>query len=136
MDSIQDSWVIDATLLHVWSVGGSGQGDFNYVLKSIEQDGSNWKVRLKAYDQSNIGILTNCTIYLYDGSNSTQIIILNGAYDQQTGPWYDLFALDTHYLWMHAEKSAGGTSYVYAYLEILIPSTTTYAQYVLTFKIT
>jgi hypothetical protein len=113
-----------------------GQGDFNHVLKFVEKENSTWKVRLAAYDQSNIARLNNLTIYIYDGSNSTQIVILNGAYNQQTGPWYDLAALDTEYIWMHVETSSAGTSYVYVYLEILVPNITTYARYIITFKIT
>ncbi len=109
--------------------------DFNHVLKFVEKDGSNWKVRLKAYDQSNIGRLDNCTIYIYDGSNSTQIIILSGAYNQQTGPWYDLNASDTEYIWMHAETSSAGTSRIYTYLEIQVPNKTVYARYIITFEI-
>jgi hypothetical protein len=116
--------------------GGLGQSDFKYVLKFVEKDNSNWKVRLKAYDDSNRDRLGNCSIYIYDGSNSTQIVILNGLYDQQTGPWYDLNATDTEYIWMHVETLSGGTSYVYSYLEILVPDITTYAQYIITFEIT
>ncbi|RLI41321.1 hypothetical protein DRO69_11715 [Candidatus Bathyarchaeota archaeon] len=113
----------------------SGQGDFNYVLKFVEKDNSAWKVRLTAYDQSNIARLDNLTIYIYDGSNSTQITILNGAYNQQTGPWIDLNASDTEYIWMHVETSSAGTSYIYTYLEIRVPNKTVYAQYIITFKI-
>jgi hypothetical protein len=113
-----------------------GQGDFNHVLKMIEKHDSNWKVRLKAYDNSSITRLDNCSIYIYDGSNSTQIVILNGAYQNQTGPWYDLNASDTEYIWMRVETSSPGTSYVYVYLEILVPSKTIYARYIITFKIT
>ena len=80
--------------------------------------------------------MNNCSVYIYDGSNSTQIVILNGTHDQQTVPWYDLAALDTEYIWMHVETSGGGTSYVYAYLEILVPTTTPYARYIITFEIT
>lgn len=133
-DTTQDTWNIDATLLHVWT--GAGSGDFNYVLNMTEKDGSNWKVRLTAYDQSNIARLDNLTIYIYDGSNSTQIVILSGAYNQQTGPWYDLNASDTEYIWMHVETSSAGTSYIYAYLEIRVPNSTVYARYIITFKIT
>jgi len=109
---------------------------YNYLLRMNENHGTNWKVRLRAYDQSNIGRLNNCSIYIYDGSNSTQVAILNGAYTQQTGPWYDLTASDVEYIWMCVEASSAGTSYVYVYLEILVPNTTTYAQYTLTFAIT
>lgn len=132
LDSTQDTWNIDATLLHSWG----WTKDFNNVLKMTEVGGSNWKVRLEAYDQSNIGRLKNSSIYIYNGSNSTQIVIINGAYSQQTGSWYDLTTSDIEYIWMHVETSNTGTSYVYAYLEILIPNTTTYARYVITFKIT
>ncbi len=110
--------------------------DFNYVLNMTEKDSSDWEVRLKAYADSNKDRLENCSIYIYNGSNSTQIIILNGVYDQQTGPWIDLNASDTEYIWIHVETSGVETSRVYAYLEIRVPNTTTYAQYILTFKIT
>jgi len=130
-DTTQDTWNIDATLLHVWSTG-----NFNYVLKMTENHGLNWKVRLRAYAQSNIGRLFNVSIYIYDGINSTQIVIFNGAYSQQTGPWYDLVASDIEYIWMRIEASSAGTSYIYVYLEILVPNKTTYAQYVITFGVT
>ena len=109
---------------------------YNYLLGMTENHGTNWKVRLRAYDQSNVGRLSNCSIYIYDGSNSTQIVILNGVYNQQTGPWYDLSASDIEYIWMHVEASSTGTSYVYVYLEILVPGITTYAQYIVDFAIT
>jgi hypothetical protein len=109
---------------------------YNYVLRMTENHGNNWKVRLRAYDQSNMARLSNCSLYIYDGSNSTQIVILNGAYNQQTGPWYDLSASDIEYIWMHVEASSTGTSYVYVYLEILVPNITTYAQYIVTFVVT
>ena len=117
------------------TVSVEGPGDFNYVLNFTEKDDFNWTVRLSAYDHNNIGRLEDCSIYIYDGSNSTQILILNGEYINQTGPWYDLAASDTQYIWMHVEVSNAGTSYIYAYLEILVPNTTTYAQYIITFEI-
>lgn len=112
------------------------KADFNYVLRITENHGSSWKVRLKAYNQSNLGRLENCSIYIYNSSNSTQIVILNGTYAQQTGAWYDLAASDTEYIWIHIETSDTGTSYVYTYLEVLVPNTATYAQYIVTFVIT
>lgn len=54
-----------------------------------ENNDSNWAVRIDANGQSNIGRLVNCSIYIYDGVNSIQIVILNGGYDQQTGLWYN-----------------------------------------------
>jgi len=117
-------------------VSVESSGDFNYVLNLTEKNNSNWTVRLNAYDNSSITRLDNCAIYIYDGSNSTQIIILNGTYNQTTGPWYNLTASDTEYIWMHVETSGPGTSYVYVYLEIKVPGTTTYARYIITFRIT
>jgi len=133
-DTTQNTWNIDAVLLHV-GPELSGEADFNYVLKLVEVEGSDWKVRLKAYDNSSLSRLDNCSIYIYDGFNSTQIIILNGAYNQQTGPWYDLNASDTEYIWMHVETSSAGTSTVYVYLEIRVPNKTVYARYVILFEI-
>ena len=125
------------TLVHYWDDAGVKLTlDSNYVLKVVNQVADPWEVRLKAYDNSSIARLNNCSIYIYDGSNSTQIVILNGAYDQQTGPWYDLAASDTEYIWIHVETSSAGTSYVYAYLEIRVPTATTYARYIITFRIT
>jgi hypothetical protein len=116
-------------------VSVTGQGDFNHVLKFIEKDNSSWKVRLSAYDQSNITRLKNCSIYIYDGSNSTQIVILNGTYKNQTGPWYDLNASDTEYIWMYIEAPSDETFHIYTYLEIKVPDKTVYARYIITFEI-
>jgi len=110
--------------------------NYNYVLKVVNQGSDAWQVRLTAFSDLNINRLQNLTIYVYDGSNSTQLIVLNGAYNQQTGPWYNLDAYDTEYMWVHVETSNIGTTYIYTYLEVRVPDTTTYAQYVITFKIT
>jgi hypothetical protein len=56
--------------------------NYIYVLKKL---GLIEQVRLSAYDQYK-SRLQNCSIYIYDGSNSTQIVILNEAYANQTGP--------------------------------------------------
>jgi hypothetical protein len=110
--------------------------NYNYVLRISENHGDNWKVRLRAYDQSNMERLSNCSLFIYDGSNSTQIVILNGVYSQQTGSWHDLAASDIGYIWMHAEALSTEISYVNVYLEILVPNTATCAQYIITFVIT
>jgi hypothetical protein len=110
--------------------------NYDCVLGISENHGDDWKVRLRAYNESNMGRLNNCSLFIYDGSNSTQIVILNGAYSQQTGSWYDLAASDIGYIWMHVEATSTEISYIKVYLEILIPNTATYAQYILTFVIT
>jgi len=72
----------------------------------------------------------------FNYGNSNQIIMINGAYTQQTGSWYDLAASGTIYIAMYTKVSSIATSYIYVYLEIQAPSATTYARYIITFKIT
>jgi hypothetical protein len=110
--------------------------NYDYVLKSVNLVTDAWKIRLRAYDQSNIGRLSNCTIYFRNGGGiSRQIYILNGAYSQQFGNWYDLTSLSTIYIAMTVSATSTGTSYVYAYLEILVPATSTYNLFIITFEI-
>ena len=110
--------------------------NYDYVLKIVNQVTDAWKIRLKAYNQSNIGRLSNCTIYFYNGGGvSRQIYILNGAYSQQFGNWYDLTGLSTVYIAMTVSATSTGTSYVYAYLEVLVPDTSTYNLMIITFEV-
>jgi hypothetical protein len=44
---------------------------YDYVLKIVNQVSDAWKIRLKAYSQSNIARLTNCTIYFRSSSDGT-----------------------------------------------------------------
>jgi len=133
-DTAEDSWNIDATLLHVWT----DDATFNYVLRVNNTKTDSWQIRLKKYSDSNINRLQNCTIYFHNSSDGTsrQIYIEDGSYTNQTGPWYDLGDSETIYIAMTVEATSTGTSYVRTYLEILIPDKTTYAQYVLTFEFT
>jgi hypothetical protein len=109
---------------------------YDYVLKVANQVTDVWKIRLRAYDQLNIGRLQNCTIYFRNGGGiSRQIYILNGAYSQQFGNWYDLTGMSTVYIAMTVSATSTGTSYVYAYLEILVPATSTYNLFIITFEI-
>ena len=118
-----------------WGSEESGQ-TFDHVLEVANQVGDAWKIRLRAYDQSNIGRLSNCTIYFYNGGGvSRQIYILNGAYSQQFGNWYDLTGLSTVYIAMTVSATSTGTSYVYAYLEVLVPDTSTYNLMIITFEV-
>jgi hypothetical protein len=133
-DTTQSNWNIEATLLHTWTVQ-----TYNYVLKIVNQVSDAWKIRLKAYSQSNIGRLKNATIYFRNASDGTsgQIYIVNGAYTQQTGPWYDLPSSPAErYMVVALQATNSEVSYVYVYLEIRVPSQTTYVQYVVTFEIT
>lgn len=110
---------------------------YDYVLRVNNTVTDSWEIRLKKYSNSSIGRLQNCTIYFRNSTNdnSTQIIIENGSSNQTEGSWYDLGSLETIYIAMTVEASSAGTSYVYAYLEVLTPATATCIQYVLTFEI-
>ena len=113
--------------------------NYDYVLKVVNNVSDSWKIRLKAYYQTNIRRLNNCTIYFHNASNgfSGQVYIVNGNYTQQTGPWYDLPASPAErYIAVTLQANNSTVSYINVYLEILIPSKTTYAQYVLTFEVT
>jgi hypothetical protein len=117
----------------------SSSSSYNYVLKIVNQVTDTWKIRLKAYSQSNIGRLTNCTIYFRSSTDGTsrQIYIINGAYVNQTGSWYDLPASPAErYIVVALQATNSQVSYVYVYLEILVPNKTTYVQYIITFEIT
>jgi hypothetical protein len=133
-DTAEDSWHIDATLLHVWT----DDATFNYVLRVNNTETDSWQIRLKKYSDSNINRLQDCTIYFHNSSDGTscQIYIEDGSYTNQTGPWYDLGDSETIYIAITVEANNTGTSYVSTYLEILIPETATYLQYKLEFEIT
>ncbi|MDH5782968.1 MAG: hypothetical protein OEZ35_04815, partial [Candidatus Bathyarchaeota archaeon] len=111
---------------------------YDYVLRVNNTVTDSWQIRLKKYSNSSIGRLQNCTIYFHNSTDgaSGQIIIENGLFINQTGPWYDLDNSETIYIAMKVEANSTATSYVRTYLEILTPSTTTYAQYIITFEIT
>jgi len=112
---------------------------YDYVLKIVNNEVSDsWEIRLNAYSDSQKERLKNCTIYFRSASDDTssQVSIINGVYTMQFGDWYDLPASAERYIVITLQANNSGTSYVYVYLEIRIPSKTTYAQYVITFEIT
>lgn len=114
----------------------SAEANYDYLLKIVNKISDSWVIRLKAYSQSNISRLNNCTIYFYDGGGvSPQICILNGEYSQQFGNWYDLSGLNTIYIAMTVSAASTGTSCVYANLEILVPGTSIYNFMIITFEI-
>lgn len=117
----------------------SSSSNYNYVLKIVNQISDSWQIRLRAYSQSNIARLNNCTIFFHNATDGTssQIYIISGSYTQQTGPWYDLPSSPAErYIALTLEASSSETSFVYVYLDVLVPDKTTYIQYVLTFEIT
>jgi len=133
-DVTQDSWNIDATLLHIWTVDST----YDYVLRVNNTVTDSWEIRLKKYSNFSINRLENCTIYFHNSTDGTsgQIVIDNGSFNQTEGYWYDLSSLETIYIAITVEANSTGTSYVYTYLEIRKLNTTTYLQYKITFEIT
>jgi hypothetical protein len=133
-DTNQDSWNIDATLLHVWTYGAT----FDYVLRVNNTITDSFQIRLKKYADSNIGRLQNCGIYFRNSTNanSTQIIIENGSFNQAEGTWFTLSPLETIYVALTSETERAGTSYIYVHLEARKPGTTTCAQYTIAFEVT
>jgi len=110
---------------------------YPYVLKIVNQASNAWKISLEVYSSSNIGRLSNATIRFHDGTTSDQIIISGGVITQSEGPQYDLPGVATRYISIvNLSESTSGTSYLYVYLKILIPDTTTYSLYIITFEIT
>jgi len=132
-DRTQDSWNIDATLLHVWS---SAEITYDYVLKVVNQVADAWKVSLKAYSSSNIARISSTTISFHDGSTSNQIIISGGSITQSEGSQYDLLGSTTIYISMsNVQASTSGTSHIYMFLKVLKPNTSTYSLFIITFEI-
>jgi len=111
--------------------------NFDYVLRVNNTAADSHQIRLKKYSDSNINRLQNCTIYFHNSTmgTSSQIVLENGLYVNQTGPWYDLDNLETIYIAMTVQANVIGTSYIYIYLEALVPGSTIYTQYIIAFRI-
>lgn len=135
-DTLQDTWNIDAALLHTWTFV---ETTYDYVLRVNNTGIDSREIRLKMYSDSSINRLQNCTIYFHNSTDGTssQIQIENGSYKPggDVGSWYNLTSLKTIYIAMTVEANSTATSYVDNYLEIRIPGTTTYAQYIIRFEI-
>lgn len=132
-DTVQDSWQIDAALLHVWT-----ESTYDYVLQVVNQVADNWTINLRVYDTSNIvPRLLKTTISFHDGTSSDQIIVNDGSVTQTGGPPYSLTGNATIYISMsNLRATATGTSYLYTYLTIQVPSKSTYTIHIITFEIT
>jgi hypothetical protein len=117
-----------------YSVGSPSTYDF--VLKVANQDAYAWKVSLKVYGSSNIARISSTTISFHDGSTSNQIIISGGSITQSEGSQYDLLGSTTIYISMsNVQAPTSGTSYIYVYLKVLKPNTSTYSLFIITFEI-
>jgi hypothetical protein len=133
-DTVQDSWSIDAALVHVWTTGVM---TLDCLLRVNNTVADSWQIRLMRFSGSNIGRLQTCSIYFRNSSGeaSNQIVIENGDYTQDAGPWYDLEGLETIYIAMTVQANSTGATDIHTFLEIRVPSTTTYCQYMIAFTI-
>jgi hypothetical protein len=122
-----------------YSVGSPSTSPFTYdfVLKvKNNQVADAWKVNLKAYSSSNIARISSTTISFHDGTSSDQIIVSNGIITQPEGALYDLAGSTTIYISMsNVQATTSGTSYIYVYLKVLKPNTSTYSLFIITFEI-
>jgi hypothetical protein len=111
--------------------------EYDHVLRVNNTVADAWEIRLRKYSNSSTDRLQNCTVYFHNSTDgaSNQILIENGAFINETGPWYALGSLETIYIAMTIQVSSTGTSLVYVYLEILVPDTSTYNLYVIIFEI-
>jgi len=133
-DTNKDSWNIDATLLHVWTIEETY--DYNYVLKVVNQIANNWTVNLKVYDSATINRLSSLNISLHDVTSSNQIAVSGGSIVKSEGPPYNLAGNATIYISIsNLQATTTGTSYLYVYLKIQVPNISTYILYVITFEI-
>ncbi len=112
-DKIQDSFKIDASLLHIWSDGSS----YDYILAVASEKSYDQNIRLFLYSSSNIGRLSNCTVWLRDTTTSVQIKIIDGTIVSSIGDWYSLPASSKRYIVVYAKASSSGTSTLFIRLE-------------------
>ena len=109
---------------------------YDFVLKVVNQVSNSWKVSLKVYSSSNIARMSSTTISFHDGSTSNQIIVSGGSITQSEGSEYDLLGSTTIYISMsNVQAPTSGTSYIYVYLKVLKPNTSTYSLFIITFEI-
>lgn len=102
------------------------QNTYNYVLKVTNNIADSWMVRFRAYSEVNIGRICNCTIYVYDGTSSVQIQIIDGDYSQRCGSWLSLDGFGVIYVVVSVSALEQGVSRIHTYLEINRPNTLVY----------
>jgi hypothetical protein len=111
--------------------------DLENVLRIANQVADNWKVNLNVYNDSDITRLSNATISFQGNSTSDQIKISGGVITQSEGPQYDLFGYANITISIsNLLANTRGTSYLYVYLKVLVPNTSTYNLLLIFFQIT
>lgn len=112
---------------------------FDPVLNVVNQAANAWSINMKATSNSNIVRLSSAVISLYNATiSSDQVIISSGSVTQSAGAILNLpaGAGSTVYVSMsNLLANTTGSSYVNVYFKILMPNTTTYSLYAITFEI-
>jgi len=130
-DTTQDSWEIDVALLHLWT-----NVTYDYVLQVVNQVADDRMIQLQVYNSSNIDRISTLTISLHDSTTSDQIVITDGSITQSEGSMYNLSGSTTIYISIDGLRTNGnGVSWLYVYLIILVPGTSTYTRYPLVFEV-
>jgi len=92
--------------------------EYDYVLQAVSEESSDQNIRLDLYGNSNIGRLSNCTIWFYNATTSSvQIQIIDGSISKSTGDWYSLPASGERRIALFSEESSSGSSVLYMRLE-------------------
>jgi hypothetical protein len=108
------------------------------VLSVVNQVTAGWNVDLQVYGSSNIARLSSAFIGFHDGTSSTQIVVNSGSITQSQGALYNLPGGSGSTIFISMSNlvaNATGTSYLYVYLEVLTPNTSTYLLYPITLAI-
>ena len=134
LQNITNSQVLTGNTSAIVSVS-NGTNNLD-VLQVLNQTNDAWQLQMTKYSDDNINRLTNCTIWLNNGSApNTQIQVIDGEYTQVSGDYYTLEGNGADSIALTVTTNATGTTYIYTYLKILTPNTSTYSLYAITFEI-
>jgi hypothetical protein len=113
--------------------------NYDYVLKVVNQVADSWEINLKVYNNSSLSRISSLNITFHDGTTSNQIVVSGGSLVKSEGGQYDLPGGVNSTIFIkisNLQTTATGISYIYTYLKIQKPNTTTYMLYVIKFEIT
>ena len=114
----------------------STQSTYNYSLNIVNNNASNWEVRLESFDSTNVSRI-NTTIILHNNSTSSAQITINNGSLSQSNNYYELADSATiHVGVMNLVEDSEGTTVLNVYLRIRTPNTTTYTLYTIMFEFT
>ncbi len=107
---------------------------YNYILQIKNSGVSAYNIRLNGNTMTNPGRLGNFTAW-FVSPFSTQLQVLSGTYNVQTGPFVSLGAGATIQLAIYINPLQTGTSNVNSLLQIYTPSTNDHIDYTITFLV-